>query len=257
MPRALILTYHAVEPGPGPLRIDPGLFARHLDAAVASGAEAMTVSGVASALRVGRLPERAVAFTFDDGLASAAHVAGPLLEERGLVATVFCVARRLGSQSDWPSRASWAPTFPLAGPDDLAELARQGWEIGSHGLGHEPLGDAEPARLRTELVESRRLLEDVAGAAVTSFAYPYGSVPAEAAAALVEAGYAAGCTTQAGPVRAGGDPFSLPRVDMSYLRRPAVLQAALEGRLDPYLAARALGARARRLVRRDYVAAGR
>ncbi len=253
MSHALILTYHAVEQGPGPLRIEPALLARHLDVVIASGAEVVTISRLVNALGGGRLPERAVAITFDDGLASAVHAAGPLLDERELVATVFCVADRLGGQSDWPSRASWAPSFRLAGAEDLAALVERGWEIGSHGLGHEPLDAAEPARVRSELAESRRLLEEATGGTVTSYAYPYGVVPPNAGASLLEAGYTAGCTTHAGPVRPRVSPLLLPRVDASYLRRPALLLAALEGRLDAYLAARALGARARRVLRRDYV----
>jgi hypothetical protein len=90
---------------------------------------------------------------------------------------------------------------------------------------------------------------------VRSFAYPYGIIPQNAPGALREAGYSAACTTRAAPVRPEADPFTLPRVDAHYLRRPGMLRAALAGRLDLYLRARDGGARIRRLARKDYVRA--
>jgi peptidoglycan/xylan/chitin deacetylase (PgdA/CDA1 family) len=252
MSRALVLTYHAVEPGPPPLCVEPALLARHLDCIVESGARVLTIRELAEAVRDRRLPRRAVAIAFDDGFASVVHAARPLLAERGLVGTVFCVAGRLGGRSDWPSQAGWAPRLPLADAAGLAGLVREGWEIGSHGLDHDVLAGLDDARVLHDLRESRRLLEAAVGAPVGSFAYPYGVVPQDAARALREAGYRAACTTRVAAVRPGADPFALPRVDVAYLRRPALLRAGLAGRLDVYLAARGAGARARRLARKDY-----
>jgi peptidoglycan/xylan/chitin deacetylase (PgdA/CDA1 family) len=250
MSRALILTYHAVEHGPAPICIEPHLLEQHLDVIAESGATVLTIGALADAIRHDRLPVRAVAITFDDAYASVQRNAAPLLAERGLVATVFCVAKRLGGRSAWPSQAHWAPDLPLAGANELAELAAAGWEIGSHGLDHDPL--IADDGLERELSESRALLEAAAGATVRSLAYPYGVVPRGAATALLAAGYEVGCTTRMSVVRPGVDPLSLPRVDIHYLRRPDRLRAALAGRPDVYLRARALGARIRRLARRDY-----
>lgn len=250
MSRALVLTYHAVAEGPPPLFVEPRLFERHLDAVVESGAQSLTVGQLADALHDDRLPERAVAITFDDGLASVPANAATLLADRGLVGTIFCVAERLGKRSDWPSQARWAPVLPLASATELGRLAEAGWEIGSHGLDHAPL--VETTRLRHELTDSRRLLERATGAAVRSFAFPYGVVATGAEAVLEEAGYSAACTIRAAAVRPGTDRFSLPRVDVHYLRRPKLLRAALAGRLDPYIRARHAAAGVRRLVRTDY-----
>jgi peptidoglycan/xylan/chitin deacetylase (PgdA/CDA1 family) len=245
--RALLVTYHAVEAGPPPLCIDPELFARHLDAIVESRATVLTVGALAAALRDRRLPERAVAITFDDGCASVAETAGGLLAERGLVATVFCVARHLGGRSDWPSQPDSAPLLRLADAVQLKQLAESGWEIGSHGLDHNVLVDG------SEFAESRRALEAATGVPVRSFAFPYGLVASGASTELVRAGYEAACTTRIAPATVASDPMALPRVDAHYLRRPALLRAAFAGRLDLYLRVRAGGARARRLVRKDYV----
>ena len=192
---ALILTYHAVEAGPPPLCVDPGLFAEHLDALVSAGARALTISELASALERGQLPERAVAITFDDGFASVAEQAAPMLAERGLPATIYAVAGALGRFNDWPSQPPRAPQRRLASRAQLRELADTGFEIGSHGVEHAPLSLASPAAGWHEVVKSKRLLEDSLDRPVTSFAYPYGAMPQAAVEQLVRETYAADCTT--------------------------------------------------------------
>jgi peptidoglycan/xylan/chitin deacetylase (PgdA/CDA1 family) len=253
MSRVLILAYHSVDDGPPPLSIDPALFARHLDCIAESGARVLTIRELADALRTNGPAAPAVAITFDDGFANVVDVAYPLLAEHEFAATVFCVASHLGAMSDWPSQAPRAPRLPLARPSELARLAEAGWEIGSHGLRHDPL-EIGPDALRRDFAESKRVLEEAVGVPVSSYAYPYGVVPRGAAAVLAETGYRAACTGRLGTVQPGADPFALPRVDMHYLRRPALLRSVLAGRADLYLGARRLGARARRVVRRDYVA---
>lgn len=251
----LVLTYHGVGPAADPLHVDAATFTAHLDAIVEAGRPVVRVSELAARLRAGADPS-GVAITFDDGFASVARVAAPLLAERGLPATVFCVAGHLGGRSDWPSAHPDAPTVDLARADELAELAGLGWEIGCHGMMHAPLLGDDGELLRRELGEARSQLEQATGAAVRALAYPYGAGPSEAARALVEATFDAACSTRLGSVGAGTDVWSLPRVDAHYVRRPRLLRAALAGTLGPYLRTRGLGARARRAVRRDFATTG-
>ncbi len=248
---AAVLTYHAIEPGPPPLCIEPSLFRRHLDVIGEAGARVVGLDRLAAELEAGGGAEPTVAITFDDGAASVAENAAPLLVERGLPATVFCVAGHLGGRSDWPSYPPWAPRLRLAGASALADLARNGLELGSHGMAHVPLALAASPELEREVVDSKAALEEATGAAATWFAYPYGSLPGGSRRALVErayAGAAAGGNRAAGP---GADRWALPRIDAHYLRRPSLLARAVRGG-DAYLALRRAGARTRRLIRRDY-----
>src|SRR6185503_3637537 len=153
---------------------------------------------------------------------------------------IFCVARRLGGWSGWPSQQPSGPRLPLADAGQLGELAGAGWEVGSHGLDHDVLADG------SEFEESRTSLEAAVGVNVRSFAFPYGVVPPNAAPALQAAGYVAACTTRPALADAASDPLALPRVDAHYLRRPALLRGVLAGRFELYLRARAGGARIRR-----------
>ena len=254
-PQALVLTYHAIGNGPAPLFVDPALLAAQLDCIVESGATVLTVSELAAALRLDALPPRSVSLTFDDGFASVVESAAPLLAERGLRGTVFCVAGHIGGVSDWASQPPSAPRLPLAGAAGLGDLAAAGWEIGSHGVTHEPLERLSADARRRELVESRETLQQTLSVPVTAFAFAYGSIPAGSQGSLREGGYDAACTTRLAAVVAASDSLALPRVDAHYLRRPSVLAAALDGRAAGYLTARRIAARARRLIVTDYAQA--
>src|SRR5262249_6946868 len=142
---------------------------------------------------------------------------------------------------------------PLAGIQELAELSAMDFEIGSHGHEHAPLTGDDRALVTREIVDARRALEDAVGTAVTSFAYPYGAGPSPEAETLVRETYDAACTTRPALVDGETDPLLLPRLDAHYLRRPERLARVLASGIGPYLHGRFLGARARRVLRRDYV----
>lgn len=249
---ALIITYHAIEPGPAPLCIDPETFRAHLDCLAECGARVLTVSELAGELAQGGPDGPTVALTFDDGFESVVTEAAPLMLERDMRGTVFCISGYLGAGNDWPSQPARTPHRLLASATELRNLSRSGFEIGSHGDEHAVLRAAPEQVLRREIVESRRALEGVLGVRVSSFAYPYGVLPDERGRALVERCYTAACGSALRIAGSGATRFDLPRVDAHYLLRPRLLRAALTGSLGPYLGLRRAGARARRLVRRDY-----
>lgn len=243
---AVVITYHAVEHGPAPLCIEPDRFRAQVDILVELGVETLTVSRLAECVRDGALPERAVALTFDDGCASAVRTAIPALAERGLTATVFCVAGHLGCGNDWPTQPRGLPSLELAGADEILHASRLGFEIGAHGVEHAPLDTAGPELARTELADGKAKLEAILGAPVRSLAFPYGAAPSPEAAALVDELYDAACTTRPARVQPGCDPLSLPRVDVHYLRRPGVFRRVAAGGLGPYLRVRGALTAARR-----------
>ena len=249
--RALILTYHAIEPGPAPLCIDPALFAAHLDCLVEARVRVVTLDRLLRELRAGPTTERAVALTFDDGFASVVDHALPLLTERGFPATVFCVAGHLGRDNDWPTQSPHVPRLALADAATLASVAGDRVEIGSHGIQHAPLGSVSDEVIRREIVDSRAALEDAVGTAVHWFAHPYGVAPGPRAREWLEANYAGACSSELRPLSVDADPFALPRIDAHYLRRPARLRRVLDGS-DVYLHARRAGSRLRRRLRADH-----
>lgn len=117
-----------------------------------------------------------VRITFDDGNASDVAHALPALRRRGLSATFFVVAGRLGE-----------PGFLDAG--DVRALAAAGMTIGCHGMRHRAWRRLDDRELREELVEARRLLEDVVERPVTHAACPFGAYDRRVLGSLRSSGY--------------------------------------------------------------------
>ena len=58
--------------------------------------------------------------------------------------------------------------------NELRNLARRGIEIGAHSMTHPELDILDPTAAMAEIGGSRRVLEDILGVPVRSFAYPHG-----------------------------------------------------------------------------------
>lgn len=89
--RLLILTYHRVVPLSDPLlpaEPDATRFAAHMDI-LGTYCRVLPLPEAVRRLRSGELPAGAAAITFDDGYANNLDVALPILEARGMTATIF------------------------------------------------------------------------------------------------------------------------------------------------------------------------
>jgi peptidoglycan/xylan/chitin deacetylase (PgdA/CDA1 family) len=172
-----ILVYHTIssppEPLPGEIDISPEAFVRQLDwlkrwRAVVPLNEMLT--------RTGR-PR--VAITFDDGFRDNLTVALPLLEKYSMPATVFVTAGFVDT-ADYLTRT------------ELSELSKHPLiTIGAHGLWHSHLNLLSSDQVRHELVESRRLLEEMTGRSVDLMAWPYGECDERLERLANESGYRA------------------------------------------------------------------
>jgi peptidoglycan/xylan/chitin deacetylase (PgdA/CDA1 family) len=99
--------------------------------------------------------------------------------------------------------------------DELRELiATPRRLVGAHGVDHLFLPSQGPAARRAELEESRAAIARTVGRDVRYFAYPYGGVDDETAAAAAAAGYAGALTCEARHVARGDDRMRLPRIEV-------------------------------------------
>jgi peptidoglycan/xylan/chitin deacetylase (PgdA/CDA1 family) len=247
----VVLYYHELSDVRSPLAVSPKLFSEHMTVLSECRAEVLTAGELVEALDAGPLPPRTVVITFDDCFAAAVCEAHAILGAAGFRATFYAVAGHLGGDNRWPTQPAGAPVAPLASADDLAALAADGHEIGSHGWTHAPLD--RPADLTREIVDSRKSLAAATRAEIRTFAYPYGARPTAAAHALVAATYTGAFATTIGRINTGSPRWRLPRVDAHYLRDPRLLRRVVTGSLDAYLSARRFGSRGRRVFFKDYV----
>lgn len=99
--------------------------------------------------------------------------------------------------------------------DMIARLAACGMEIGGHTVNHPILTRLSDAAAREEIVENKRVLEQITGKPLRLFAYPNGKVGMdfdERHVGMVEAaGYEAAFTTALGAAGAGNERYQMPR----------------------------------------------
>ena len=147
----------------------------------------------------GKLPERSVVLTFDDGYASHFELVAPLLVRYRFSGTFFISVGLVGR----PGYLTW---------DQIRKLAFLGMEIGSHGMSHAPLTQLGDSELSRELAESKRLLEAELGLPVRSMAAPGGFWNQAVSDAVTRAGYEAAWVSTIGTNGSDTNPLALRRV---------------------------------------------
>jgi peptidoglycan/xylan/chitin deacetylase (PgdA/CDA1 family) len=111
---------------------------------------------------------------------------------------------------------------------EIAEVAREGVEIGSHALDHDSLWAKAPAAVVEQLSVSRQLIRRHTAGEAAAIAYPHGAADALVRQCARQAGYLLGFGTRPGPVTLAASPYDLPRVTVE----PDWTPAELSNRLD-------------------------
>lgn len=231
-----ILMYHSVDERRNPAYdrwcVSSHRFFEQMSALQDRGYAVLTVADyVDRQLSGAALPERFVVLTFDDGLRDFLTGAFPVLERFGFPATLFVVAGLVGKTGRWLSRLGEG-NRPMLDAGELRFLARSGIEIGGHTMTHPELDILDPMRARNEIAGSRHHLQDLLGAAVTSFAYPHGYNSRTTRQIVEEAGYRSAVRVRHALSELSENRFGLSRLIITEdLGRDAFL-ALLEGH-DP------------------------
>lgn len=166
--RVPILVYHHVRKQEGwakstwswKMTVSPQTFERHMQHLADKGYETITMSEMTAAIRGERaMPAKPVVLTFDDNNASQYDVAVPIMEKHGQRAVFYLVTKYL----DTPH---------LLNRDKALELQAKGHEIESHTLLHRALTGLNDDELRSDLAESKRILEELTGTPITHLCYP-------------------------------------------------------------------------------------
>ena len=95
--------------------------------------------------------------------------------------------------------------------DDIGRLVAEGGDVGSHTRDHTLLDSATDDEARTQLVQSKRAIEDWIARPCTSICYPSGRTNDRTARLVAESGYRCGLTTKEGSNRAGAEIMLLRR----------------------------------------------
>ena len=207
-----ILMYHRIgglpiDPTPTStkLTVQPGVFAAQMEWLARHGFHAITVRQLYAALeRRAPLPSRPVLITFDDGYRDVLHNAAPVLRRIGMPAAAFIITDRVSGPD--PSFLTW---------QELRDLERDGFTIGSHTVHHLPLPSLPSAQALAELKQSRATLQRHLGKPVDWFAYPDGAEDASVVQLVAKAGYRLAFTTQTGFAQYAREPLLLHRDEIA------------------------------------------
>jgi peptidoglycan/xylan/chitin deacetylase (PgdA/CDA1 family) len=183
-------------------------FAEQMRYLAQSGYDCMTLREAAARLEERQAVARAVVLTFDDAYKSFYEIAFPILCQHGFPATVFAVTAEVGGASRWDKGSE----AELMDWPQLREVHRAGIEIGSHTVSHPRLTQIPIDIAKREIEDSRDALEQELGAAVASFAYPYGDWNPLVARLAQEGRYRLACSTIRGNLHRSHELYHLKRV---------------------------------------------
>lgn len=231
---AAILTYHSLDESDSVLSVSPEGFAEQMRILSETGARVVSLEEAARLLAEGDSREPVVALTFDDGFRNVYEHGFPILQRYGFTATIFIVTDYCGKDNHWPTQPSGVETLPLMTWDEIQEMHRAGIHFGGHTRTHADLLQISPQEAEEEIAVSRQTLEERLGGPIRAFAYPYGYYD-ETVKRLTAKHYSLACSARLGFARLGSDPFALERLDMYYLRSPAMFRSLFTPRVGAYI----------------------
>ena len=213
----------------------PVVFAEQMRVLESAGYTGVTLSQGLQAIRRPNLQlsdRQPVALTFDDGYRDFLTAAVPVLERHGFKATMYLPTGFIDHerrQFQGRECLTWG---------EVSALHDAGFEFGSHTVTHPLLVEQTWDEIRTELVLSKRTIEQQLNIDVTAFAYPYAFPQQKRAFAerflglLRAAGYRSGVTTIIGSVSVLDDALCLKRLPVNSCDDSALLRAKLRGFYD-------------------------
>jgi peptidoglycan/xylan/chitin deacetylase (PgdA/CDA1 family) len=154
-----------------------------------------------------------VLLTFDDAYEDLYEELLPLVIEYRYTPLIFLVVDRIGASNVWDQERGLR-VRDLLTLEQIREMQKYGVEFGSHSLTHASLPGVSDAQLRREVGDSKHRLEDLLGAEVISFAYPYGEVDRRVRSAVSDAGYKLAFTAIPG-VNWWNDPLCQRRAEVN------------------------------------------
>lgn len=134
-----------------------------------------------------------IALTFDDGYAHLAKQLPPLMEQFEFRPTIFIPTFYIGKKNKWDYNY-YFQKCPHLSESKIRFLANEGVEFGSHTHSHTSLLRLSEIQLKTELSESKRILEDITSQEIDSISYPFGRYNQQILDQVRRAGYKYGLT---------------------------------------------------------------
>jgi len=212
-----VLCYHRIggQLELGVTRVGRSVFARQMSALARAGWRTLTLKEFVKSRTTHdarRTFLRTFLLTFDDGYASLAEHAYPVLADLGYTATTFLITDYVGKANTWDVQYTWQRLKHLSWPEIEHWRARE-FDFASHSATHQRLTWLDDGVIETELRGSREALTTHLGPeAGRAIAYPFGAVDTRVLRHARSAGYELGFAG----VKGSGEALQLSRVPVYF-----------------------------------------
>lgn len=200
-PRIPVLLYHQVGDAGGHLTVTAKGFDTDLSLLEEEGFQSISLAQFQAALRGEpvSLPQRPILLTFDDGYLDNYLNAFPILRKHKMSAVFYVITSLINE-------------YDRLAVGHIREMASAGMFFGSHTVSHRSLGDLEPNEIDTELIRSKKVMEDVLRQKVDTVAYPKGSFNPMTIQSAENMGYWGGFSIHPGVCTPDINPYALRRI---------------------------------------------
>ena len=205
--RALLLTYHNFAKGAGNgSTVEDSEFYMQMEYLSENKYNVISLSELFDILEKKKeIPPKTVIITIDDGWISTKTIALPILKKFNFPAELFVYTDIVGKSGKF---VTW---------DDLIEMEKDGINIQCHSKSHANLRKYKnnPKRLRREIGDAKKIIEEKTGAKCEFFAYPYGKITDMIHPLLDEYGYRGAVTINMGFVEPDYNKYRVRRTSIS------------------------------------------
>ncbi|MDO8618955.1 MAG: polysaccharide deacetylase family protein [Candidatus Daviesbacteria bacterium] len=209
--RVPILYYHYIGNNPNPadtvrdnLSVTPDRFDEEMGYLAKNGYSSITFDTLYASLNGNApLPSKPIVISFDDGYTDFYFNAYPILRKYGLHAVSFIPTGLIGSgyYMNW---------------NQIKEIDASGLvSFQAHSVTHPNLTVLSDDQLKYQIFESKKVLQDMLGKTVNTFAYPYGISDERAWNIVKSAGFVGAAGTWYGTIESEGTQFDMPRIRIS------------------------------------------
>jgi len=207
---APVLMYHSVNPQSNEvmkaLIVSPSSFEKQISFLRKHDYKILPLETLVDLMFKKKLPKRAIAITFDDGYRDFYLYAFPIIKKYRVPVTMFLIVNEVSRKEG--DRLTW---------EEIREMQGSGLvTFGSHSMDAEPLINIKSQdKVKYNIFESKRVLEDKLGSKVTMFSYPEGFLSDQIRELVIKAGYRLAVATKTGSCYLAQDPFAVKRIRIS------------------------------------------
>lgn len=218
-PRIPVLLYHQIGDAGGHLSVTPRGFDTDLSLLEEEGFQSISLAQFQAALRGGpvTLPQRPILLTFDDGYLDNYLNAFPILRKHNMSAIFYVITGLINE-------------YDRLAVGHIREMAAAGMSFGSHTVSHRSLGDLEPHEIEIELLQSKKVMEEVLRQKIDTIAYPKGSFNPLTIQSAEKINYWGGFSIHPGVCTPDINPYALRRIPVFSFDSNVIRAMAKRGR---------------------------